>query len=79
MEDRLRARTEPNSAGELNYALSMAIIDYIRRKGLRYQTLAEVTGAIQDCWAEYQRRTVWPYEAEKADENGDLPWPTPLQ
>lgn len=66
----------PKDAGELNYALTRLIIQYVELHGLRYQTINDVIGALTSCTAEFQRRVVAPYEDRKIDENGDLPWPS---
>ena len=47
-------------------------IDTIDAKGLRYEHLNAVVGALDSCKAEFQRRVVAPYEDKKAGENGDV-------
>lgn len=72
-EDRDRVmRTAPQNAGELNYALTVMILGYIRRKGLRYSVLNEVLGVLAAMSHEIYRRMAAPYEDRKMGENGDV-------
>lgn len=59
-------------AGDLNYAFTVLAKDYISRKGLNYQNINDVIGALEGAKAEFQRRTVAPYEDTKIIENGDI-------
>jgi hypothetical protein len=61
------------NGGELNYLISSLISDYIMRKGLRYQNISDVLGALEGAKFEFLRRIVDPYEDQKISENGDLP------
>ncbi len=63
---------ETTSAGDLNYMISLMAKAYIDAKGLRYEHLNAVVGALDSCKAEFQRRVVAPYEDKKAAENGDV-------
>ncbi len=58
--------------GELNYAFTELIIDYLESKGLNYGTLNEVVGVLECCKLELYRRKAAPYEDEKIEENGDV-------
>ena len=60
------------SAGDLNYLISLMAKAYIDAKGLRYEHLNAVVGALDSCKAEFQRRVVAPYEDTKIGENGDV-------
>lgn len=62
----------PGNAGELNYVFSLLAGDYVRRKGLKYNVLAEVQAALHGALAEFDRRIVGPYEDTKIQENGDI-------
>jgi hypothetical protein len=64
------------NAGELNFFISIVLINYINDNGLRYQTLNDIVGALEGAKAEIQRKVVGPYEDQKASDNGDLQWPT---
>jgi hypothetical protein len=63
---------EMRSAGELNYVLTTICKEYINDKGLKYQTLNDVIGALEGCKQEFYRRVVAPYEDTKIAENGDV-------
>jgi hypothetical protein len=60
------------TAGDLNYMISLMAKAYIDAKGLRYEHLNAVVGALDSCKAEFQRRVVAPYEDQKVEENGDV-------
>lgn len=62
----------PDSVGELNYAISMLLVQYLKHKGLRYATLNDIVGAIESAKAEFQRRVVNPYEDSCIQKNGDI-------
>lgn len=64
--------TDQTSAGELNYLVSRLARAYVAAKGLRYEHLNAVVGALESAKAEFQRRVVAPYEANKIVENGDV-------
>lgn len=63
------------TAGELNFFISILLINYINDNGLRYQTINDIVGAVDGSLREFQRRVVGPYEDKKIKENGDLNWP----
>lgn len=67
-----RARAHANNAGELNFAFTALIVDYLNRKGLSYQHLNDCIGALEGCKLELYRRLAAPYEDEKAMTNGDV-------
>ncbi len=62
----------PETPGDLNYVLTMAVRAYMRRKGKSYTTMNDIVGALESCKAEFQRRVVAPYEDEKIKQNGDV-------
>jgi hypothetical protein len=62
----------PRTAGELNYAITLLIKDYQTHKGLSYQTINDIVGALEGAKLEYTRRIVGPYENSKLSENGDV-------
>lgn len=68
----------PENAGELNYLVTTAIIDYLITHGLKYQTLNDIVGALDEAKDEFKRRVVYPYEKIKRIENGDV-YPQDLQ
>jgi hypothetical protein len=61
-----------NSAGELNYFVTLLAINYLEDRGLNYQSMNDVFGALEGAKLEFYRRVVVPYEDAKARENGDL-------
>ncbi len=61
-----------NCAGDLNYWITDVIMRYTEHKGLSYQTLNDVSGALTECLAEYRRRVIAPYEIKKAKINQDV-------
>jgi hypothetical protein len=62
----------PHDPGELTYALTATVIDYVDRQGLSFQTISDVIGSLAQTADEFRRRIVHPYEAAKAASNGDV-------
>jgi hypothetical protein len=60
------------NAGELNYVLTTVIIDYMLARGLSYQHINDVDGALSACSKEFYRRVAVPYEEHKIKVNGDV-------
>ena len=69
---RATARTHPATAGELNYAFTELMLYYTRFKGLNYQTINDIIGAINGTKTEFERRIVGPYEDKAIERNGDV-------
>lgn len=65
-------REVPRTTGELNYAFTDLILDYLSQHQLSYQTYNDVLGALEGAKLEFYRRIVAPYEDEKIKENGDV-------
>ena len=63
---------QDTTAGDLNYMISLLAEAYIEAKGLRYEHLNAVVGALDSAKAEFQRRVVAPYEDQKIADNGDV-------
>lgn len=63
--------SSPENAGELNFAFTTLIANYIQRKGLNYQIINDVIGALEGAKLELYRRQASPYEDIKMRENGD--------
>lgn len=61
-----------DTTGELNYALTRVILDYLARNGLCYQTINDIRGALVCAGDEFNRRVVAPYEDQKIVKNGDV-------
>ena len=68
-----------NNAGDLNYALTRIVLQYILAKGLCYETLNSVAGVLYRIQSENDRRITDPYEDVKITENGDVPEYAELQ
>lgn len=64
---------KPETAGELNYAITRLVDDYLIQKGgVRYRHLNEVIGALECAKLELYRRIAAPYEDQKLNESGDV-------
>lgn len=77
-DDRERAAREPANPGELNFAISKLLDEYVLRRALgdrfnlRYAMLAEAISAAEGAKLEFYRRVVAPFERVKQAENGDV-------
>jgi len=58
--------------GELNYQITRLLVRYRNTKGLSYQTINDVLGALEGAKAEFYRRVAAPYENIKISTNGDV-------
>ncbi len=58
-------------AGDLNYAITIILHEYIKKKGLKYDTLNSVHGMMDACNKELYRRITGPYEDSCIARNGD--------
>jgi hypothetical protein len=63
---------KPETAGELNYAVTRLVDRYLCEKGLRYQHVNEVIGVLECAKLELYRRIASPYEDKKIREEGDV-------
>lgn len=63
---------QPETAGELNFCLTLICKEYFGRMGGRYQQINDILGALEGAKLEFYRRVASPYEDEKADQNGDV-------
>jgi hypothetical protein len=71
--DAILAGAKPQDAGELNFAISTLVDNYLKDKGgIRYSHLNEVVGAMDCAKLELYRRIAAPYEDKKIEENGDV-------
>ena len=61
-----------DNAGDLNYAITMILNEYLEKKGECYATHNEIVGMLECCKQEWIRRKVSPYEDQKIIQNGDL-------
>lgn len=70
--DMIDEGARPDTPGELNYLLTLCLLDYVEDKGESYQTYNDIIGALEACKLEFYRRRVAPYEDLKIAENGDV-------
>lgn len=70
-QQREYARRYPDTSGELNYAITVLVHQYLGDKP-NYQRFNDVIGALEGCKLELYRRKVAPYEDIKIKENGDV-------
>lgn len=71
--ERLARGGAPQDAGELNYAISRLVDDYLNaRGGVRYAHLNEAIGVLECAKLELYRRVAAPYEDRKCAENGEV-------
>lgn len=75
-EDRKRLahfdNQHPQTAGELNYLITLLIQRYVKEKGICYQSFNDVVGAMECSKMELTRRFINKYEEEKIEQNGDV-------
>lgn len=62
----------PIASGQLNFAISLYLNEYVERKGLSYQTINDILGALEGAKLEFYRRVAAPYENLKMVQNGDV-------
>jgi hypothetical protein len=70
---RLAEGGRPQTPGELNYAITRLVDEYLIDKGpMRYAHVNEVIGAMECAKLELYRRIAAPYEDRKIAEMGDV-------
>jgi hypothetical protein len=70
---RLSNGGKPETPGELNYAITRLLDEYLIQKGgIRYPHLNEVIGALECAKLELYRRVAAPYEDKKIAASGDV-------
>ena len=60
------------TSGELNYLLTLTVMEYLRKKGKRYAAINDIRGALENAASEFYRRIAAPYEDKKIEQNGDV-------
>jgi len=70
--ERLAGGAAVEKPGELNYAISRICDRYLASRGLSYQVINDVVGALECAKQEFYRRVAAPYEDRKIRENGDV-------
>lgn len=64
--------TDIETAGDLNYLLTMVAHRYLNQEPESYSMYNDAIGALEGAKLELYRRHVSPYENEKIKENGDV-------
>ena len=67
-----RRLQDAETAGELNYTITVVLNDYLQLKGESYQTYNDIIGALEGAKLEIYRRLIVPYEENKKNQNGDV-------
>jgi len=62
----------PQNEGELNYAVTYAINEYLNNNVLTYATLNQAIGVLECAKLELYRRMASPYEDEKIKSKDDV-------
>lgn len=62
----------PETAGDLNYAVTMQCLDFLDRSEGRYADYATIVGALECAKLEFYRRALAVYEDECIEHNGDV-------
>jgi hypothetical protein len=71
--DELKVSGQPQNAGELNYAITVLLLEYWQSAlPANYQTINDIVGACCGAAHEFERRIVGKYEDQKIKENGDM-------
>lgn len=70
--ERIAQGGAPSTAGELNYAITRLVDEYLAREGVGYRSLNEVVGVLECAKLELYRRIVAPYEDVKMQSAGDV-------
>lgn len=58
--------------GELNYLFTAVIVEFIKARGLSYQSINDCLGALEGAKLEFYRRVAVPHETTKLSQNGDV-------
>jgi len=69
---RLNEAINTNSPGELNYAITNMLINYLQVRRESYGVINELVGVLECAKLELYRRVAIPYEDTKVHENGDV-------
>ncbi len=71
-KERLLDHLFPETAGELNFALTTLCRRYFSKSKQNYEAYNAVIGALECCKQEYYRKQCAPYEDKKELENGSV-------
>jgi hypothetical protein len=61
-----------STPGDLNYAITQLVNQYMFAKGRSYATINDIIGALEGAKLEFYRRVAVPYENAKIELNGDV-------
>lgn len=61
---------KPSEPGHLNFLFTHHINEFLKVKGLRYQQVNDVLGALTGAHDEFKREVEDDYEAKKKEQNG---------
>jgi hypothetical protein len=67
-----RGERSPDTAGELNYCITVLCDEFIAQHRVNYDLLNSVVGVLESAKLEFYRRLVSFYEDAKCDANGDV-------
>ena len=67
-----RTAEAAETAGELNYLITMLCVEYEDNREYGYQAINDILGALEGAKQEFYRRIAVPYEDMKRKENGDV-------
>ena len=67
-----KSKDFPECAGDLNYQITMLLLDYLKFNGKQYSHFNDIIGALEGAKLEFYRRHVVPYENQKIVDNGDV-------
>ena len=68
----LKKGHDMQGAGDLSYIHTRILTRYIEHRGMSYQTLNDIIGALEGAKLEFYARVVRHYEDKKISENGDV-------
>lgn len=72
IEDARRLATRLTSSGELNFAITRLVLEYLGGTKESYSMYNTIVGVLECVKAELYRRRIAPYEDKKRDENGEV-------
>lgn len=72
LDDIVKVASHCDCAGDLNYIFTIISHHYLNKKGLSYQHINDIIGALEGAKLELYRRVAAPYEDTKISENGDV-------
>ena len=68
----MTTKKHPLTPGELNWAITDTVDNYLKENGLSYKTINDIVGALECAKIEFYRRIAAKYEDTKKVLNGDV-------